>query len=202
MATAYMGDSSALVDMSELVDAAQQGSPESFARLYDRYVSQVYAYVLHRVGHRPTAEDLTADVFLRALHRVGCHHRRDADFGAWLLRIAKHRVNDHFKAATFHLGPSVEAAVVDPPSSDGFNDPGAALPSQKAARQVRTALRQLKGEQAEILYLRFVHHLDVAKTASATGRSAVAVRTLQRRALRSLATLVGMPPDRRLEGTP
>ena len=191
MAAARANAPSIAADVPELVRSAQRGSTQSFARLYDRYVGQVYAYVMHRVGHQATAEDLTADVFMRALRRIGTFDHGDTQFGAWLMTIARNRVHDHFKSASFRLEASVEE-VFDAPSFDGACDPETALLSQEAAHQVRCALRQLKGEQAEVLYHRFIHHLDVPQTAAIMGKSPGAVRALQYRALRSLAKLVGV----------
>ncbi|MGH8904181.1 MAG: sigma-70 family RNA polymerase sigma factor [Egibacteraceae bacterium] len=179
-------------DVAQLVTSAQAGCAQSFARLYDRYLGTVYAYILHRVAHRPTAEDLTADVFMRALRRIGTFRQRGVDFGAWLLTIARNRVHDHFKSASFRLEASVDE-VCETPSSDGAGDPETALLSQEAVRQVQVALRQLNGEQAKVLSLRFIQHLDVSETAAAMGKSVGAIRALQYRALRSLAKLVGVP---------
>lgn len=181
------------VEVAELIIAAQRGCSQAFARLYDRYLGAVYSYVMHRVGHQPTAEDLTADVFMRALRRIGTFRQLDVDFGAWLLTIARNRVHDHFKSASFRLEASVDE-VFETPSSDNTTDPETAILSQEAAQQVRTALKQLKGEHAEVLHLRFIQHLDVPQTAAAMGRTAGAIRALQYRALRSLAKRVGGPP--------
>jgi RNA polymerase sigma-70 factor (ECF subfamily) len=179
-------------EVPQLITAAQEGCAQSFARLYDRYLSTVYAYVLQRVGNRPTAEDLTADVFMRALRYIGTFRQRGVDFGAWLLTIARNRVRDHFKSASFRLEASFDE-VHETPSSDGAGDPERALLSQEAAQQIRAALGQLKDEQAEVLSLRFIQHLDVSETAAAMGKSVGAIRALQYRALRSLAKLVGVP---------
>lgn len=182
----------AAIDVAQLIAAAQAGCVQSFARLYDRYLNTVYAYVLHRVGNRPTAEDLTADVFMRALRCIGTFRQRGVDFGAWLLTIARNRVHDHFKSASFRLEASFDE-VCETPSSDGAGDPETALLSREVAQQVRTALGQLKDEQAEVLNLRFIQHLDVPETAEAMGKTSGAIRALQYRALRSLARLVAVP---------
>jgi RNA polymerase sigma-70 factor, ECF subfamily len=178
-------------DVAQLITAAQAGCAQSFARLYDRYLSMVYNYVLHRVGNRSTAEDLTADVFMRALRRIGTFRQRGVDFGAWLLTIARNRVHDYFKSASFRLEASFDE-VCEAPAPSGEGDPETALLSQEAAQQVRAALDQLKDEQAEVLHLRFIQHLDVPETAEAMGKSSGAIRALQYRALRSLARLVGV----------
>jgi RNA polymerase sigma-70 factor (ECF subfamily) len=176
-------------DVVEQVRLAQEGSATAFAQLYDRYVDQMYGYVYHRVGHRQTAEDLVSDVFLRALRRIGSFKWQGVDFGAWLMTIARNRVHDHFKSARFRLESTVEE-VFDTPVSGGYDDPEQALLSADLTQQVHDAIRQLKGEQAEVLYLRFIQHLNVSETAAAMGKTDGAIKALQYRALRSLAKLL------------
>src|SRR5439155_1554141 len=76
-----------------LVEAAQR-DPARFGDLYDRHFERVYAFVVHRVSDRDVAEDVTADVFHRALAGLGAYEWRGAPFAAWLLRIAANAIVD------------------------------------------------------------------------------------------------------------
>jgi len=67
------------------------------------------------------------------------------------------------------------------------DDPESRAIAGDVAEQVRAALSELKGEQAEVLYLRFIQHLNVAETGAVMGKSEGAVKALQYRALKSLA---------------
>jgi RNA polymerase sigma factor (sigma-70 family) len=58
------------------------------------------------------------------------------------------------------------------------------------SRRVHHALRKLKGEQGEVLHLRFIQHLNVAETAAVMGKTEGAIKALQYRALRSLQKLL------------
>jgi RNA polymerase sigma-70 factor (ECF subfamily) len=176
-------------EVVEQVRLAQEGSAHAFALLYDRYVDQIFAYVYHRVGHRQTAEDLVGDVFLRALRRITTFTWQGVDFGAWLMVIARNRVHDHFKSARFRLESSVDE-VFDSPATSTFDDPEQSALTADLSREVRQALARLKGEQAEVLYLRFVQHLNVAETGAVMNKSDGAIKALQYRALRSLAKLM------------
>ena len=176
-------------EVVEQVRLAQEGSAHAFALLYDRYVDQIFGYVYHRVGHRQTAEDLVGDVFLRALRRISTFTWQGVDFGAWLMVIARNRVNDHFKSARFRLESTVDQ-IFDSPTTSRGDDPEHSALTSDLGRTVRTALAQLKGEQAEVLYLRFVQHLNVAETGAVMGKTEGAVKALQYRALKSLAKLM------------
>ena len=176
-------------EIVEQVRLAQEGSAHAFALLYDRYVDQIFAYVYHRVGHRQTAEDLVGDVFLRALRRISTFKWQGVDFGAWLMTIARNRVHDHFKSARFRLESTVEE-VFDSPVQASTDNPEQALLSADLQAKVHDAIRELKGEQAEVLYLRFIQHLNVAETAAVMGKTDGAIKALQYRALKSLAKLI------------
>ncbi|MGI8875954.1 MAG: sigma-70 family RNA polymerase sigma factor [Egibacteraceae bacterium] len=146
----------------------------------------MFSYVYHRVGHRQTAEDLVGDVFVRALRRIRAFRWQGVDFGAWLMTIARNRVHDHFKSARFRLEAPVEE-IFDSPTTDRADDPEQALLAGDVGRQIHAALRQMKGDQAEVLYLRFIQRLAVAETAAVMGKTDGAIKALQYRALKSLA---------------
>jgi RNA polymerase sigma-70 factor (ECF subfamily) len=63
-----------------------------FAPLYDVYFPRIYAYCQRRVATRQDAEDLTSQVFTRALNGI-------AGFwgAAWLFCIARHAVANHYR---------------------------------------------------------------------------------------------------------
>lgn len=174
-------------DVVANVEAAKNGSAFAFALLYDAYVDQVYAYIHRRVGHTQTAEDLTSDVFMRALKRIDSFTWQGKDFGAWLITIARNRTHDHFKSARTRLESTVEEV-----RDDRHAPPAADAPERQAELgAVREALAdgldQLKAEQAEVLRLRFLDGYDVAETARIMGKNDQSIRALQYRALKALA---------------
>lgn len=175
-------------DVVEYVRSAQQGNAHAFSMLYDRYVDKVYAYCYHRVGNRQTAEDLTSDVFVRALKRIGTFTWQGKDFGAWLITIARNRCHDHFKSAKFRMETGV-AEVYDNADSQPTYDarPERNLEVEEMRRQVHEALAKLKSEQAEVLYHRFIQGYDVETTAKVMNKKDGAIRALQYRALKALA---------------
>ena len=75
------------VDERTLIEAAQR-DPGRFAELYESNFDRVYAFVVRRVRDREEAEDVTSEVFHRALANLGQFEWRGVPFAAWLLRIA------------------------------------------------------------------------------------------------------------------
>lgn len=90
-------------DVMQCVKKAQAGDSAAFAQLYAAYSDTVYRYVYYRVGGKPTAEDLTSEVFTRAFERLHTFTWRGRDFAAWLVTIARNLLADHFASARFKL---------------------------------------------------------------------------------------------------
>lgn len=94
----------------QLIEAAQKDR-RRFAELYEQNFERVYAFVARRVRERAVAEDLTSEVFHRALETLPRYEWRGVPFAAWLLRIARNAVNDHWQRAGREQGqPSPEAS--------------------------------------------------------------------------------------------
>ncbi|MER0241456.1 ECF subfamily RNA polymerase sigma factor, BldN family [Streptomyces sp. HSW2009] len=178
--------------MMELVERAQSGESEAFGCLYDQYSDTVYRYIYYRVGGRATAEDLTSETFLRALRRIGTFTWQGRDFGAWLVTIARNLVADHFKSSRFRLevttGEMLDANEVERSPEDSV------LESLSNAALLQ-AVRRLNPQQQECVTLRFLQGLSVAETARVMGKNEGAIKTLQYRAVRTLARL--LPDDAR-----
>ncbi|MFF3523897.1 ECF subfamily RNA polymerase sigma factor, BldN family [Streptomyces albidoflavus] len=178
--------------MMELVERAQDGEAEAFGKLYDQYSDTVYRYIYYRVGGKATAEDLTSETFLRALRRIGTFTWQGRNFGAWLVTIARNLVADHFKSSRFRLevttGEMLDANEVERSPEDSV------LESLSNAALL-DAVRRLNPQQQECVTLRFLQGLSVAETARVMGKNEGAIKTLQYRAVRTLARL--LPDDAR-----
>src|SRR2546422_3364482 len=83
-------------DERRLVQAAQR-EPTRFADLYENYFELVYAYVARRVRDRAATEDLTAEVFHKALANLPRFKWTGAPFATWLFRIASNLIADRTK---------------------------------------------------------------------------------------------------------
>jgi RNA polymerase sigma-70 factor (ECF subfamily) len=79
-----------------LVRAAQRGDASAFAQLMRDYELPIFNYVLHSVGNYHQAEDLTQDIFLRALRSLSGFSFR-SKFTTWLFAIAKNRILDELR---------------------------------------------------------------------------------------------------------
>ena len=86
--------------MANETDLAARAADEAaaFAAIYDHYFPRVYNYVRYRVRDLDLTDELTSLIFERALTRISTFQPEKAPFGAWLFAIARHAIQDHFRA--------------------------------------------------------------------------------------------------------
>ena len=178
--------------MLALVERAQEGDGEAFGRLYDAYVDTVYRYIYYRVSSKALAEDLTQETFLRALRRISTFTWQGRDFGAWLVTIARNLVADHFKSSRFRLEVTT-GEMLD--SNECERSPEDSVLESLSNAALLDAVHRLNPQQQECVTLRFLQGLSVAETARIMGKNEGAIKTLQYRAVRTLARL--LPSDAR-----
>jgi RNA polymerase sigma-70 factor (ECF subfamily) len=175
-------------DVEALVARAKSGDRTTFAALYRSYLPNVYKFLYYRVGSRTQTEDMTAEVFLRALRKIGDFTWTGADFGSWLLRIARNLILDEAKSSRSRLevleetmpeeaagaAPTAETQVLESLSNE----------------EVYRAIKRLKPDQQEIITMRFLQGMNVSDVAKVMGKKEGTVRTLQFRGLKALEKLL------------
>ena len=171
--------------VAALVQRAQAGDAAAFARLYELHVRLVYTYFrYHLNGRTDLADDLTADVFLKALEKLPSYRLSGAPFSAWLYRIAHNHLIDTVRAHKKQPGVPLDAcaALAD------VEDPHAAraLEGTLTQAQIAGALSGLTREQRQVIAHRFLHDRSLADTAQRMAKNTDSVKQLQLRALRNL----------------
>ena len=169
-----------------LVRAAASGDREAFADLYERYLERVFRYFYYRLGHKQEAEDLTEQVFLKAWQALPSYDQRGTPFLAWLYRIAHNLLIDYRR--TKREAASLDDVPELPQGGDGALDP---VMARAEARELSAAVARLSPLEQSVVTLRFVAGLEHREVAAIVGKSEVATRAIQSRALARLARLLG-----------
>ena len=159
-----------------LVEAAQS-DPAKFADLYDLHFGRIYAFIVRRVRDRDRAEDLTSEVFHKALAKLKSYEWRGAPFAAWLFRIAANAISDHLKRAARE-----SENAEDPPEPSAEPDQEGA----EARARLFRLVDKLPTEQRRVMFGRFVEQRSIREIAQQLGKSEGAVKQLQFRALEKL----------------
>ena len=176
-------------DERRLIEAAQQDHAH-FAAVYERYFELVYAYISRRVRQRAATEDLTSEVFRKALANIERFKWTGAPFGAWLLRIAANLIADRAKRTLKH-----ETSADDPSVAGGLAASNVTSARESQQLQLEQAERrawvirmvdELPEDQRRVVRMRFAEEKSINEIAAELGRSEGAVKQLQFRAFQSL----------------
>jgi len=176
-----MADASARGEERVLVEAAKS-DPAKFDALYELHFERVYAFIASRVHDRATAEDLTSEVFYKALANLQSYEWQGVPFAAWLLRIAVNAVIDRS-----HRAAREYSMADDPP------DPGVRLDMRAIENRARLfrLVGQLPETQRRVVHERFVDQRSIREIAERLGKSEGAIKQLQLRALERLRAQMG-----------
>ena len=170
------------MDINEkaLLYRAHAGDRGAAGTLYEHYFRDIYSYIFYRVDDAVTAEDLSAEVFVRMIRHLPGFLHQGKPFISWLYLLAKKVIAD-YRANPQQL---ISARQISGNGSNGRGDPR--TKDEVALGCFQRALQQLSDAHKEVIIHRFVEGRSVEDIADLTNQSERAVRTLQLNALRSL----------------
>ena len=150
---------------------------------YDAYGPAVYRYFRFHVDSADTAEDLTADTFLRALEAGDRYDPDRAGAKVWIFTIARNALRDSFRRARVRKHANLAALrdlAVDAPS------PEERLLREEQIERLLHGVRRLRAADRELISLRYGSDLAFARIAEVLGIRENTVRTRLWRALARL----------------
>lgn len=179
------GDGAFIVaDEEQLIEAARALQDEAWAEIYRRHARQVYSYIYFRLGDQHAAEDLSADVFVKAIAGIKGYVYRGTPILAWLYRIA------HNVTADYRKGAARRAEHQTTDSAEDVEERTDALGALDQRSDMMNAIRALTEDQQQVILLRFYQDLSTAQVARVVGKPEGAVKALQARGLRSLRRIL------------
>ncbi len=166
---------------SDAIASCQAGNLQDFDALYTAYVDKIYGYLSRRIFSREVAEDLTSITFMKALEGIRSFDPSRGNFQAWLYRIARNSLIDHYRDPARHV-EDIENV---------WDLPGDEFASQSAERKIDAAhlyaaLKTLKRDQREIVLLRVWEGLSYKEISAITGKSESNCKVLFCRAVKDL----------------
>jgi RNA polymerase sigma-70 factor, ECF subfamily len=175
---------------------ARRREPAAVTRVYTAYAPALFRFFLAAVGDRPTAEDLTGDVFKSAIEGLPRFRGPVEALGGWLFTIAHHDLSDYRRKQA--RSPSItplDELLDEAALAAGADDPEELALDRVEADRVLAALRQLSPDQREVLLLRMAAELTAHEVAAIVGKTTGAVKALQHRGVASLARVLRVTND-------
>ena len=159
-------------DERDLVERAKY-DPGAFGELYDRHFLQIYKFVYSRVRDQSIAEDVTSDVFMKALRSIGRYQDTGRPISAWLYQIAINAVADRFRSAR---------PLEDIDDQRDLAAGGPALEQIAAQRdelrRIWAVVETLPKQQRVAMVLKFQEDMKIEDIAGVMGKSSGAVKLL------------------------
>ena len=155
-------------------------------------IRRVYSYVAYRIGDGPEAEDVTSEVFERALRYRGSYDESRGRPVAWLLGIARRCVDDALSARP-RTSPTDSADIAA--DSDVGTD-------VERRVMLAAAIGTLDEHARDLLALRYGADLTARQIGEILGMRANTVEVALHRTLARLRHELGEPPRRTDSRTP
>lgn len=175
--------------LDDLVGGVRRGDRDAIAAVYLEVAPGLRGFLLRRVRHGGVADDLVEQTFVELIEGGASIRGDGVALRAWLYRAARNNLHDWRKRADrrgdHELTDQHRATL-----RDEGPDPGQQVADASVDPRLVRALGELTPEQREVVELRLVAGLPIAQVAALVERTPGAVKLLQHRAVRRLATLL------------
>ncbi len=159
----------------------QKGDFSAFWALYEEYVDQIFAYVLRKTSDREVAEDLTSQIWMKAMKGLkNFDFQEGASFKSWIYRIASNIVIDYYrsKKEQVNLDEIAEIWISENLASQ--------IDNKDSLTQVLNFLKKLKPIEEEIVILRIWDDLSYKEIAEITWKKEDNCKQIYKRSLEKI----------------
>lgn len=164
--------------LNRLALRMKNGDPRAAAELYDELAGKIFGFCFIRVGTRETAEDLTQEIFLKLLDKIESFEEQKGSFVAWLWRLARNTVIDHYRTKT---APTFSDIGDEAAEEASVSEPHAHLDDKMEYERLKSLLSSFSEDEKNIFELRFVSELSYGEISEMLGKSEVALRVMATR---------------------
>lgn len=176
-------------DLSRQIKKAQTGDTEAFSEIYDVYSKKLFRYIRVKVQNQQQAEDVLQEVFVKIWRGLPTYDESKGSFNSWAYRIAGNALNDFFRK--IYRSPEPSEISEETEYSVAFLQSEAkpmekALDTDFALTRLRSVLDEIPELYKQVLEYRFMQDLEIDEIGEILGKSNLAVRLLQHRAIKKL----------------
>jgi len=170
----------------DVVSRAIKGDGGAFAQLYEEHFDKIYRYIYLKVGNQAEAEDLTQEVFVKALEAISSYKWRNLPFVSWLFRIAHNQAIDYLRKQS-----KVEKVAWDN-NVTRVDEPTPEVIAERSleVEELADNIKKLPPAQRDVISLRFGAELSIAEVAKALGKNPGTVKALQYNGIAALRKMM------------
>lgn len=177
-----------------LVQKAQE-DVQAFGELYDEYYARIFNYVLRRTASVESAQDITSDVFFKAMKNIKRFRWRGVSLSSWLYRIATNETTDYFRNNRNHNHHDAETALdsgvmANPSAESEVIEAEAELKRNEEFLALHQNIARLSVKYQAVLTLRFFENKRYKEIGRILGKREGTVKSLLHRGLKQLRKLM------------
>lgn len=161
-----------------IIQRVQKGDPLAFAQLHNRYFPTIYRFFYYRIEDQDFIGELSAGLFDRVVKRIHTYKAESMKFQPWLYMLAKSLMMEKLLARGLSYQKALSPILQARPALPG------------SAGQMKSVLSQLSIEERDVIIGKLIERRPTRDVAREIGRSAPAVKALQRQGLRHLHQLL------------
>lgn len=157
---------------------------KEFSKIYDKHIDKIYRFVYLKVSSQEIAQDICSETFLRCWKRYRSTENIIENPQAFLYRIARNLIIDHYrqKGKVQIIPPeAISVPIIDPNQNI---EEKAMLASD--IDNIKIVLTKLNDNYQNVLIWRYVDDLSILEIANLLNKTEEAIRVLLYRALKSL----------------
>ena len=171
------------MDAKDLIEKAKSGDSDAFGKLYESYYLPIYRYIHFRIDKKDDVQDLVQIVFLKVYESLEKYEERGKNPLAYFFTVARNTVIDYQrKKPTLKLYEETHLEGEEKYTPEYF------AKINEETEIVDKAIKTLKGEQREVILLKYIAGFSNSEIAKQIGKSEDSIRQIQHRALKILRT--------------
>lgn len=171
---------------NKLAHRLKEGERKAGEEIFDYFAPSIFSVFLVRTGNRETAEDLTQEIFLKVIDKIGTFNEDLGSFSGWIWQIAKNNVKDYYrKKKTVALSDFVLQNKENSDFLKGKNDPKTEL----KMTEMLDLIKDLNEEEQEVFSLRYLSDLSYRDISKTTKKSESSLRALVHRVNKKIRKL-------------
>ena len=157
---------------------------EKFQIYYEEYIGKVYAYINCRMNYnQQLAEDLTSEIFMKALEKFETFSEKQGSFNAWIFKITKNHMIDYFRSQDKKKSTSIDELENVLQSKE---DTAGKAEKNIAVERLREAIDELPEDKQEIVSLKYISGYSYKEIAEMLQEEENAIRVKAHRTIKEL----------------
>ncbi|MDI6820773.1 MAG: RNA polymerase sigma factor [Patescibacteria group bacterium] len=166
---------------NRLAEKMRNGDERAAQTLYKELIDKVYGFCLSRVREKAAAEDLTQDIFVKLIGKIGTFDKKRGNFLGWFWQLVRNTLTDYYRSGgrnVLSFSEFPEEAKIEEVASYDIRDQ---LQQKIECINLSELIRTFAADEQELFEFRFVAELPYEEISNIIGKSEGTLRVAANR---------------------